>query len=125
MSQSSDSSSLLAKQAEPSWAAFTQEGGSNLPSLIAAAIAIGRMPGEPAAVLYAKQRLRLLADLVGSKAHASLADPRLEVIRAISASLTRGIGVIRADLVAAAANVGWTRDDLSLMFPAVPLRAVR
>jgi hypothetical protein len=81
------------------------------------------MPGEPATVIHVRQRTRFFAYLFGQKTHGPLADPRLEVIRAISASLTRGIGSIGADLIAAAAKVGWTRDDLSVMFPAVSLRA--
>jgi hypothetical protein len=91
--------------------------------LVTAAIAIGRMPGEPAVVLRGVQRPHLLTYIFGKKIHAPLADPRLEVIRAISASLSRGIGTIRSDLITAAAKVGWSSEDLSCMFRAVLLRA--
>ncbi|MBB5712947.1 hypothetical protein [Sphingomonas xinjiangensis] len=122
MRQSPVNSSLLTTQAERSAVTVPQKNGFDLTSLVAAAIEIGRMPGEPAAVLPARQRPLLLGYLFGRKTHRPLADPRLEVIRAISASLTRGIDTIRADLITAAAKVGWSRNDLSLMFPAVSLR---
>lgn len=96
----------------------------SLAALVRAAIAIGRLPGEPATVLHPGKRRFLLALLLGRKSHGPLADPRLEVIRAISASLSRGVGTIRRDLIAAAAKAGWSRDDLSLMFPAELPRAM-
>lgn len=99
-----------------------QERDPRLRSLVAAAIAIGRMPGEPAAVLHAVKRHGLLANLFGGKGHGPLADPRLEVVRAISASLSRGVGAIRGDLVSAAVKVGWSGDDLGEMFPAASFR---
>jgi hypothetical protein len=123
MSQTRAGFSPLPTQDEQSSIAVLQVGQSNLTPLVAAAIAIGRMPGEPATILRANPRPHLLAYLLGVKTHGPLADPRLEVIRAISASLSRGINTIRADLVTAAANVGWSRDDLSLLFPTASLRA--
>ena len=97
--------------------------GSNLQSLVAAAIAIGRLPGEPAVVLAARRRPDLLSFIFGRRARVPLADPRLEVIRAISASLSRGFDTIRADLIADAAKAGWSRSDLSMLFPALSFRA--
>lgn len=123
MSQSPVIPPSLGRADERSPVACAEGRGPSFPYLVAAAIAVGRMPGEPADVLHARQRPRFLAYLFGSKAHGPLADPRLEVIRAISASLSHGIGSMRADLVAAAVRVGWTQDDLSLMFPAVSQRA--
>lgn len=123
MSQSPVMSAPLAAADEHSKFAFAARGSSSLGSLVSTAMAIGRMPGEPAAVLRAGQRPRLLTRIFGRKIHGPLADPRLEVIRAISASLSRGIGTIRADLITAAAKVGWSREDLSCMFPAILLRA--
>jgi hypothetical protein len=46
-----------------------------------------------------------------------LADPRLEVLRAISASLSRGMAQIGDDLLAAAYRAGWTSHDLRRAFP--------
>lgn len=89
------------------------------PSLVATAIGIGRMAGEPASVLSAERRTRRLAWLFGRTKRSPLADPRLEVIRAISAWLARGNGAIRSDLVAAAAHAGWSRNDLRSIFPTV------
>ena len=123
MSQSPSRLPPLAEQDQRSPTASAQEGGVMLTPLVAAAIAIGRMPGEPAAIVDSRQHPAPLTFLFGRKTRGPLADPRLEVIRAISASVTRGIGTIRADLIVAAANAGWTLDDLSLLFPAVSLRA--
>lgn len=88
-------------------------------SLVATAIGIGRMAGEPASVLHTGRGTRLLAWLSGRRNHGPLADPRLEVVRAISAWLACGNNAIRGDLVAAAMSVGWSRDDLYSFFPAV------
>jgi hypothetical protein len=57
---------------------------------IAAAVAAGRMPGEPAIILHPRLRPSPLARLVGMRQHRPLADPRLEILRAISAALTQG-----------------------------------
>ena len=116
-------SAPLALPVERSKVAFAAGAGSHLRSLVAAAIAIGRMPGEPAVVLRAGQRPRLLALLFGRKKHGPLADPRLEVIRAISAALSRGGDTIRADLITDAAKAGWSRNDLVSMFPTLSVRA--
>ena len=90
-------------------------------TLIAAAVATGRMPGEPSTVLQPQARRPILARLFGSQVKGPLADPRLEVLRAISASLSNGEAQIRRDLVAAAYRVGWTPDDLGATFPGVRL----
>jgi hypothetical protein len=116
-------SATLTEADERTKFALAAERGSNLRSLVAAAIAIGRMPGEPAVVLTARQRPHLLSIIFGRRAWVPLADPRLEVIRAISASLSRGIDAIRADLIADAVKAGWSRSDLSVLFPALSLRA--
>lgn len=88
-------------------------------SLVTTAIEIGRLAGEPAAILHEGRSTRLLAWLFGRRDHGPLADSRLEVVRAISAWLARGNGAIRGDLVAAAMSAGWSQDDLSSFFPAV------
>lgn len=103
--------------------AFAPGQGANARSLVAAAIAIGRMPGEPAAVLPVRQRPHLASVIFGRKIRSPLADPRLEVIRAISAWLASGFDTIRADLVAEAAEVGWSPGDLSILFPGLSRRA--
>lgn len=113
----------LALPVEPSKVGFAAGAGYHLRSLVAAAIAIGRMPGEPAVVLRAGQRPLLLALLFGRRRHGPLADPRLEVIRAISAALSRGVDTVRADLITDAAKAGWSRNDLVSMFPTLPVRA--
>lgn len=91
-------------------------------SLVAAAVAIGRLPGEPAEILASVAQPNLLAILFGTRRRGPLADPRLEVLRAISASLSRGAAAIRRDLVVAASQVGWTTDDLRRTFPDVAVR---
>ena len=91
-------------------------------TLAAAAVAAGRMPGEPATVL-APRPPTLLARLLGFRPRSPLADPRLEVLRAISATLARGVAQIGADFVVAAQRVGWTVDDLRRTFPGVPIQA--
>lgn len=88
-------------------------------SLVAAAIAIGRLRGEPGTVLRQETRPSILSRLLGSRVKGPLADPRLEVIRAISASLAHDSAHIRGDLAAAAYRVGWTPDDLGRTFPGV------
>lgn len=93
-------------------------------SLVAMAIAIGRLRGEPGTVLQPGRRRSIFARLLGSRAKAPLADPRLEVIRAISAFLTNGGAHIRSDLTAAAYRVGWTPDDLGTTFPGVCIEQV-
>jgi hypothetical protein len=99
-------------------------GGSSNFSLIIAAVAAGRLPGEPAIVLTSRGRRPLLARLFGSRVRSPLADPRLEVVRAISASLSTGMGIIRADLLAAADHVGLNRDDLCRAFPGIAIAGV-
>jgi hypothetical protein len=91
------------------------------PALVAAAIAVGRLPGEPAAILEVRTRPQLLSSLFGLRTRRPLSDPRLEILRAISASLTRGVARIGADLVAAAHRTGWTDDDLRRTFPGIAL----
>ncbi|KTF68290.1 hypothetical protein ATB93_14925 [Sphingomonas sp. WG] len=66
-------------------------------------------------------RRTLRALILGAKAHCPLADPRLEVLRAISASLARGAGAIGRELMAAAQDVGWSIGDLGKAFPGVPM----
>ncbi|PCD04308.1 hypothetical protein COC42_08505 [Sphingomonas spermidinifaciens] len=88
---------------------------------IAIAIAIGRMPGEPPKILPAMQRVSLIAWLAGTRSRRPLADPQLEVVRAISASLARGASAIRHDLLTAVLLAGWTIEDLRLAFPDVPV----
>ncbi|MHA6767110.1 hypothetical protein [Sphingobium ummariense] len=90
---------------------------SSAASLIAAAVAVGRMPGEPATVIDPEVRPSLFARLFGGPTRAALANPRLEVVRAISASLARGATDVRADLLAAAQKVGLTADELRQTFP--------
>lgn len=90
-------------------------------TLVAAAVEVGRMPGEPPVILKPALRPSLLARLVGIRPHGPLADPRLEVLRAISASLNRGVVRIGGDLLAAAYEVGWTADDLRHLFPGIAL----
>lgn len=91
-------------------------------SPVAAAVALGRMPGEPANILKPGRPRSLIARLFGAKAYNPLANPRLEVVRAISASLTRGAMRIDAELVAAARRAGWTTEDLGKTFPGVPMQ---
>lgn len=83
--------------------------------LVAAAIAIGRMPGEPPRILPAPRGW--LAWIIGSRVRRPLADPALEVARAISASLARGEAMIRRELMVAAEGAGWSRVDLRRAFP--------
>jgi hypothetical protein len=92
------------------------------PSLIIAAVAVGRMSGEPAMVLHPLPRLSLLRRIFGIRRSNPLSDPRLEVLRAISASLAKGVAQIGEEFVAAAHRVGWTNDDLGRAFPGVPMR---
>ena len=92
-------------------------GISRMASLVAAAMAIGRLPGEPASVLPPPGRRRLLARLLGIRPRSALADPRLEVIRAISAALASGATPVRGELVAAAFNAGWSLDELRRALP--------
>lgn len=92
-------------------------------SLIAAAVAAGRLPGEPATVLVPPIRRSLLRRIFGGQEHSPLADPRLEVVRAISASLSRGVAQIQGDLLAAAFRTGLTRDELARAFPGVAIEA--
>ena len=87
--------------------------------LIAAAVAAGRLPGEPAMILPKPTGPSLLAWLIGARRRGPLADPRLEVLRAISASLANGVAQIAGELLAAAHRVGWTADDLRRTFPGV------
>lgn len=89
-------------------------------SLIAAALAIGRMPGEPARVLGPPAPF---ARIFGTRRPGPLADPRLEVLRAISASRAKGIADISAELATAARRAGWTLDALRHIFPGLPGRA--
>ena len=95
------------------------------PSLITAAVAVGRMPGEPATILAAAPAPTLLTRIFGFRRPAPLSDPRLEVLRAISASLTKGVAQIGEDLVAAAHRAGWNNDDLHRAFPGVALQIPR
>jgi hypothetical protein len=90
--------------------------GLNMP-LVAVAVAAGRMPNEPATILDPAARPTFIARLFGFRRYRPLADPRLEVLRAISASLTRGVARISEDLLEAAHRVGWTDDDLRRVFP--------
>jgi hypothetical protein len=94
-------------------------GARRTASLVAAAVAIGRLRGEPDTVLQPGRRQSILGRLFGSRTRVPLADPRLEVIRAISAFLTNGGAHIRCDLTVAAWRVGWTPDDLGRTFPGV------
>lgn len=87
--------------------------------LVAAAIAIGRMPGEPPAILPVRHGW--LAWMIGVRGRLPLADPRLEVLRAISASLARGERAIRTELLVAAEQAGWSRADLRRAFPDAPM----
>lgn len=101
------------------------EAFSELTALVATAVALGRIPGEPAHVLKVQRQPGLLARLFHKQAHSPLADPRLEVMRAISASLSRGMAQIGEELVAAAHRAGWSSDDLRQTFPGVPVRLPR
>lgn len=91
--------------------------------LIAAAAAVGKLPGEPAFVLVPPARPSIFRRLFGDQTHSPLADPRLEVVRAISASLSRGVAQVRGDLLAAAYRVGLTPDELGRAFPGVAIDA--
>jgi hypothetical protein len=105
-----------------SYGASSTSTGSSDPKWLAmllAAAAAGRAPGEAAVILPPQRRRTLLARLVGMRMRSPLADPRLEVVRAISASLRKGAAHIRADLIAAADHVGLTPLDLSRTFPGV------
>jgi hypothetical protein len=86
-------------------------------SLVAAAVETGRLPGEPPVILPPLTRPSLLTRMIGTRRRGPLADPRLEVLRAISASLAKGVAQIGDDLLAAAHRVGWTSDDLRRTFP--------
>lgn len=90
-------------------------------SLIEAAVAVGRMPGEAPLVLTATGKRTLWALLFRTRRPTPLADPRLEVLRAISASLARGVAEISVELAAAAGRAGCTPDDLNRTFPGVPM----
>lgn len=91
-------------------------------ALVVAAVAVGRMPGEPARILAPGAPLPLLARLIGARPHLPLADPRLEVLRAISASLAMGAATIGDELLAAALRVDWTKGDLRRAFAGIPLQ---
>lgn len=90
-------------------------------ALIAAAVAAGRLPGEPPVILRPSTQPSWLMRVVGTRRRGPLADPRLEVLRAISASLSRGMAQIGDDLLAAAYRAGWTFHDLRRAFPDVPV----
>jgi hypothetical protein len=63
----------------------------------------------------------LFAHIFGTRVRGPLADPRLEVLRAISASLAKGVVSIGGDLLDAARRAGWTADDLLSTFPGAVL----
>lgn len=88
------------------------------PTLIAAAVAVGQLPGEPARVIEASRSRGWLHDLFRLRLPTPLADPRLEVLRAISASLVKRPNEIPAHLLSAAIRVGWSIPDLRRLFPA-------
>lgn len=90
-------------------------------SLIEAAVAIGRMPGEAPLVLPSSRTWKPWELLARVRRPTPLADPRLEVLRAISASLARGVAEISVELVVAASRAGWTLDDLNRTFPGVSM----
>lgn len=94
-------------------------------TILAAAVAAGRLPGEPAKVLRPSARRSALTWVLGRPVHSPLADPRLEVVRAISASLARGLGHIRADLAAAAEGAGLTSEEIGLAFPGIRFEQAR
>jgi hypothetical protein len=111
-------------QAAPARGGDPQTTGTDLaPALIAAAVAIGRLPGEPAIIIDPIVRPGIVSHLFGLRTRRPLSDPRLEILRAISASLARGVARIGADLVAAAHRRGWSDDDLRRAFPGVALEA--
>lgn len=87
-------------------------------ALIAAAVAVGRMPGEPDRIIEPAPPRGWFDELLRGRRPSPLADPRLEVLRAISASLARRPSEFPADLVAAADRSGWTLHDLWRFFPA-------
>jgi hypothetical protein len=89
--------------------------------LLAAAVIVGRMPGEPPTVLTPRIRPSLLDWLIGTPVRTPLADPALEVVRAISASLASGATTIRRDLLAAAYRAGLTAKDLRSASPGIGL----
>lgn len=90
-------------------------------NLIAAAVAVGQMPGEPARLLEATRSRGWLHDLFRLRRPTPLADPRLEVLRAISASLVKRPSEIPANLVCAANQAGWSISDLRRLFPAASI----
>jgi hypothetical protein len=93
--------------------------------LIQAAIKAGRMRGEPAVILKPRASRSFLTRMLGARVPGPLADPRLEVLRAISAALAGGIAQIGGELAVAAKQVGWTPEDLRRIFPGVVIRGLQ
>ena len=98
--------------------------GDRAAHLLSAAVSVGRLPGEPATILPPRTRPSLMALLVGAPVHTPLADPALEVVRAISASLARGAATIRRDLLLAAHRAGLTPNDLGFAFPGIGMERI-
>jgi hypothetical protein len=86
-------------------------------SVLVAAVAVGRLPGEPPTILEPRDKQSLLASLIGRTTRTPLSDPALEVVRAISASLANGAATIRGDLLTAAFRAGLTSGHLRTAFP--------
>jgi hypothetical protein len=85
--------------------------------LLAAAAAVGRLPGEPPVIIAPRAKPWLLGFLIGSPVRRPLSDPALEVVRAISASLANGAAAVNGDLLAAAYQAGLTPRHLRATFP--------
>lgn len=89
--------------------------------LDAVAVNLGRLPKEPDRVIKARPRHDFIDWISGRQRPRPLADGRLEVLRAISASLQRRPGIIREDLYRTACEAGVTADELRLIFPTAAL----
>jgi hypothetical protein len=85
--------------------------------ILVAAVAVGRLPGEPPTILEPRGKPSVLASLFRRTTRTPLSDPALEVVRAISASLANGAATIRGDLLSAAFRAGLTSGHLRTAFP--------
>lgn len=92
-------------------------------SVLVAAVAVGRLPGEPPTILEHRDKRSVLASLFGRTTRTPLSDPALEVVRAISASLANGAATVRGDLLSAAFRAGLTSGHLRTAFPLLRLDA--
>lgn len=81
------------------------------------AIELGRRAGEPAHIIPQTGSRGLTGWILNNQRKRPLADPRLEVIRALSSVLDKAPKTIDRALTDAMQQVGWKLADLQLFFP--------